>query len=77
MFKFKFEKEGGIVVFHHGSRSRAVVKRQVLDLARMGELQWFPGIRREIAGFIRILNETRTERYARYRGYCRRFGIRY
>ena len=78
MFKFKYEKEGdGIVVFRHGSRARAVAKRQVLELARLGELQWFPGLRKDVAGFIRLLNEPRTEQYARYRGYCRRFGIRY
>ena len=78
MFKFKYETEGDvIVVFRHGSHTRAVSKRQVLELARLGELQWFPGLRREIAGFVRLLDETRTEQYARYRGYCRRFGIRY
>ena len=78
MFKFKYDQEGDIIVaFHHGSRRRAVAKRQVLALAQLGELQWFPGLRRDVAGFVRLLNEPRTEQYARYRGYCRRFGIRY
>ena len=77
MFKLKYVPEDDQRVgLRNGSRRRAVAKRQLRELAYIGELRHLY-YRGRAEWLLRPYDSPRASQYQRYKEYCRWFGVRY